>query len=183
MNGLWNWFIRICPSVIGGSFLRKIYYSFYWGHNKITIPENVTINKVKAIRAGKFFRVCPHVKLFIDTNGLIEVGNNFFANYNTFIYSKNDLIQIGDDCLIGPDVLIINNNHGMAANQIIRNQEESHAPIKIGNDVWIGAKSVILPGVTIGDGAVIAAGSIVNKDVEQFTIVGGVPAKFIKKRI
>ena len=54
-------------------------------------------------------------------------------------------------------------------------------PITIGNDVWIGGNSTILPGVTIGDGAVVAAGAVVTKDVEPNTIVGGVPAKVIKK--
>ena len=54
--------------------------------------------------------------------------------------------------------------------------------VVIGDDVWIGANAVILPGVTIGEGSVIAAGSIVNKDVEPFSIVGGVPAKVIKMR-
>ncbi len=60
--------------------------------------------------------------------------------------------------------------------------DENKTDVSIGNDVWIGAKSVILPGVTIGDGAVIAAGSIVNKDVAPYSIVAGVPAKFIKTR-
>ena len=58
----------------------------------------------------------------------------------------------------------------------------NNRPVTIGNDVWIGANVVILPGVVIGDGAILAAGAVVNKDVEPYTIVGGVPAKQIKKR-
>lgn len=60
--------------------------------------------------------------------------------------------------------------------------EEIHSPPVIGNDVWIGGGVTILQGVTVGDGAIIAAGAVVNRDVEPYTIVGGVPAKFIKQR-
>lgn len=71
-----------------------------------------------------------------------------------------------------------NFNNAKYENSPIRNNK----PVVIGNDVWIGAGVIILPGVHIGDGAIIAAGAVVNKDVEAYTIVGGVPAKFIKKR-
>lgn len=57
-----------------------------------------------------------------------------------------------------------------------------YSPITIGNDVWIGARVIIMDGVNIGDGAIIAAGAVVTKDVEPYTIVGGVPAKTIRKR-
>lgn len=176
------WFIRVLPSIFGGQRLRRVFYSRYWGHSSFIIPENVTIRGVKNISIGDFFRVCPDVKLFSDNNGLIMIGNHFFANYNCFISSKNSIIRIGDNCLLGPDVTILNANHTFFKNQLIRFQEEISAPITIGNDVWIGAKAIILPGVTIGDGAVIAAGSIVNKDVAPYTIVGGVPAKKLKDR-
>ena len=60
--------------------------------------------------------------------------------------------------------------------------EESNGRVKIGNDVWIGTRAIITDGVTIGDGAIVAAGAVVTKDVEPYTIVGGVPAKPIRKR-
>jgi maltose O-acetyltransferase len=181
--GLWLWLARVFPSVLGGNSLRKLFYSKYWGHKNFVIPDNVTIYDIKKIKIGQFFRVCPDVKLCTEGKGSIIIGDNFFANYNTFIYSRNNVITIGNDCLIGPDVLIINNNHAMKSGQLIREQECITAAIIIGNDVWIGAKAVILPGVTIGDGAVIAAGSIVNKNVDKNTVVGGIPARLIKTRI
>jgi acetyltransferase-like isoleucine patch superfamily enzyme len=176
------WFIRVFPSVLGGNSLRRLFYSIYLGHKNFTIPNNVTISGIKGMKIGKLFRVCPDVKLFCENKGEINIGDNFFANYNTFIYSNNNVIKIGNDCLIGPDVLIINNNHSMKQGILIRKQECITAPIIIGNDVWIGAKSVILPGVIIEDGAVIAAGSIVNKNVAMNTVVAGAPARVIKQR-
>mgnify|MGYP000493205454 FL=1 len=69
-------------------------------------------------------------------------------------------------------------NHG---NDPAHRGDTLPAPVHIGNDVWIGSNATILPGVTIGDGAIVAAGAVVNKDVEAMTVVGGVPAKFIKQ--
>ena len=85
---------------------------------------------------------------------------------------------------MGPDVQIYTRNHRYDRIDIpMYEQGESEIKeVKIGNDVWIGARSIILPGVTIGDGAVIAAGSIVTKDVESYAVVGGNPAKIIKYR-
>lgn len=106
----------------------------------------------------------------------IFVGGNFYAGYNCVMLDYAE-IRIGDNCLIGPNVGIYTAGHGIAAeNRYITGYA---IPIRIGNNVWIGGNSCILPGVTIGDGAVIAAGSVVSDDVEAFTVVGGMPAKFI----
>ena len=87
-------------------------------------------------------------------------------------------VTIGDGCQIGHNVVFATLNHGL--------QPEERgitypAPIVLGKNVWVGSNSTILQGVTIGDNAVIAAGAVVTKDVEAGTIVGGVPARFIKK--
>lgn len=176
------WLLRIIPSSIGGVKLRRVFYSKYWGHKNFTIPEEVMIDGIENISVGHFFRVCPNVKLFTENKGSIKIGHNFFANYNCFIHAKESTIQFGNNCLLGPDVLIINSNHTIKKAHLIREQNDSCSPIIIGNDVWIGAKAIILPGVIVGDGAVIAAGAVVTKDVEPYTVVGGVPAKIIKER-
>ena len=77
---------------------------------------------------------------------------------------------------------IIDDNHRIKKGVNINLQDHDKAPIKIGNDVWIGAKAMILKGVTIGDGAIIAAGSIVTKNVESNAVYGGMPAKKISER-
>jgi len=108
----------------------------------------------------------------------IHVGDNFHADYNCTMLDLAE-IRIGNNCLIGPDVGIYTAGHRLEPEG--RTLDVYGMPITIGNDVWIGGHSTILPGVTIGDGAVVAAGAVVTKDVEPNTIVGGVPAKVIKK--
>jgi acetyltransferase-like isoleucine patch superfamily enzyme len=112
----------------------------------------------------------------------VKIGSGVDINYYTTIVAF-DHITIGNDVLIGPYVLIHSGNHRFDdLSMPIRLQGHMQAPIHIGDNVWIGAHAVILKGVTIGDGAVIAAGAIVNRDVEPYTIVAGIPGKRIGER-
>jgi acetyltransferase-like isoleucine patch superfamily enzyme len=79
-------------------------------------------------------------------------------------------------------VYIVDSNHTFRREELINRQPNTTASIVIGNDVWIGTKATVLAGVTIGDGAIIASGAIVNRDVEPYTIVGGAPLKVIGLR-
>ncbi|OCA84628.1 hypothetical protein A8L44_09505 [Bacillus sp. FJAT-27986] len=91
---------------------------------------------------------------------------------------------IGENVMMGPDVLIYTVNHETSNISIpmIKQGMTDPEKVSIGNDVWIGARAIILPGVSIGDGAVIAAGAVVTKDIAPYSVVGGVPAKLIKMR-
>lgn len=91
-------------------------------------------------------------------------------------------ITMGNYVIMGPNVMITTYNHGLERSKRIGAQVPKVKDVTIGNDVWIGGYVCILPGVTIGDGAIIAAGAVVNKDVEPYAIVGGVPAKVISYR-
>lgn len=85
--------------------------------------------------------------------------------------------------MVGFESIILTSTHNSNRRDIpIREQGMFRAPVRIGTDVWIGARVIILPGVTIGNGAIIGANSVVSKDIPPNTIVGGVPAKFIKER-
>ncbi|MBS5951311.1 MAG: acetyltransferase [Clostridium sp.] len=114
-----------------------------------------------------------------DSN--ISVGDNSGVGINAFIQGPT---SIGKHVLMGPDVQIYTRNHRYDRIDIpMYDQGETEIQeVKIGDDVWIGARSIILPGVHIGNGSIIAAGSIVTKDVEPYAIVGGNPAKVIKYR-
>lgn len=95
----------------------------------------------------------------------------------------NSRIEIGRDCLISYDVHCRTDSHNFRSkDQLIRSQGHSEADIQIGNDVWVGFGAQILSGVRVGDGAVVAAGAVVTKDVEPYSIVAGVPAKVISQR-
>lgn len=137
--------------------------------------------KEKAIRAlfGKVGKNPNVLTGFHCDNGLnIEVGDEFLANYNVTILDIAK-VQMGNNVWIGPGTLITSINHPL--NPAGRRKHLGIAkPIKIGNDVWIGGNATILPGVTIGNNVVVAAGAVVTKDVPDNTLVGGVPAKKIR---
>lgn len=165
-----------------GILIRKYIYSRYFHHKKFVIPENVTIIGLKNIEIGNNFRTCPNTKMF-STNGKLKIGNNVFFNYDCFISADGSQIVIGDNCLFGNNVTVYGVNHNYADRcRLISEQGYENKPVIIGNDVWVGAGAIILPGVTIGNKSVIAAGAIVTKDVPDFAVAAGVPARVIKER-
>lgn len=115
-----------------------------------------------------------------DYGKYITIGERFFANYNCKILDGADVI-FGDDVRIGPDCSFITPNHVMEP-ETRREGYEIFKPIRVGNNVWIGANVTVLPGVTIGDNSVIAAGSVVNRDIPQNVLAAGVPCR-VKKSL
>ncbi|VEU77915.1 sugar O-acetyltransferase [Mycoplasmopsis columbinasalis] len=108
----------------------------------------------------------------------IEVGTNFFANFNLTILDGGK-VRIGDNCMIAPNVSIFTAGHPI--HPTTRNTMCCYGiPITIGNNVWIGGGSIICPGVTIGDNVVIGAGSVVVKDIPAWTIAVGNPARVLR---
>lgn len=120
------------------------------------------------------FRVFP--PFFTDFGKNIHLGKNVFINAGCKFQDQGG-ITIGDNALIGHNVVLATVNHN---EDVKKRGNLIPAPIKIGNDVWIGSNATILPGVTVGDGAIIAAGAVVTKNVEPKTIVSGVPAKYVR---
>ncbi len=145
------------------------------------LPATEETARERAIRelfgaAGRNPTVLP---TFCCDNGKnIRVGENFLANYNVTILDIAP-VTIGDYVMIGPNTLITTVNHPLSPAGRRRHLGQAR-PVAIGRDVWIGGNCTILPGVTIGNNAVIAAGAVVTKDVPDNCVVAGVPARKIK---
>ena len=113
---------------------------------------------------------------YTDCGKNLTVGKNVFINSGCRVQDQGGIF-IGDGTLIGHNVVLATLNHNLNP---AHRRDLRPAPIRIGKNVWIGANATILPGVKIGDGAVIAAGAVVSTDVPADTMAGGVPAKRIK---
>ena len=116
--------------------------------------------------------------------GRLTVGNDTYIGEFNNIRAAGGEITIGNGCLISQHITIVSSNHLLQRNMPLIKQDWSASNnfVHIEDDVWVGANSVILPGVTIHKGAVVAAGSIVTKDIPEYAIVAGNPAKILKYR-
>jgi len=114
----------------------------------------------------------------------LTIGNDTYIGEHNNIRAAGGMITIGDKCLLSQGTALIASNHGTLRADFIRDQawDTAKVGITIEDDVWIGCNAVVLPGIRIGKGAVIAAGSIVTKDVPGYAIVAGVPARVMKYR-
>ena len=136
--------------------------------------------KVKLI-LSEYSRIAYDTLLWGD--GTIKLGkHSSIGSCSRIFASKNGGVEIGDYTMSASHLYIIDCEHGIAANNYIMKQPMSQAKIKIGNDVWFGYKSTVLKGVTINDGVVCGACSLITKSIPKNAIVGGVPAKVIKYR-
>lgn len=172
-------------SVTGGSEAHLFMHKVSQEALQITTELNNTYHTPEEIRnimselTGKpvdeSFAMFP--PFYTDCGKNITIGKRVFINAGCKFQDQGG-ITIADGSLIGHNVVLATLNHDLTP----ENRGTMHpAPIVIGKNVWIGSNATVLAGVTIGDGAVVAAGAVVTKDVPANTIVGGVPAKFIKK--
>ena len=152
---------------------------------RITCKMNGTYHSQAELRAlmGRLFGrpVDPTFRLFppfhTDFGQNIHIGRNVFINAGCH-FQDHGGVTLGDGTLVGHNVVFATLNHDLDP---ARRAAMTPAPIVVGRNVWIGSNATILQGVTIGDGAVVAAGAVVTRDVEPNTVVGGVPARLIRR--
>lgn len=147
------------------------------GECYFTWPHKVQIGRNSVIEHNVFFKYDGE---YSSEKSIIIGSTTFIGNSCEFNVSGN--IVIGDKCLIASGCKFIDHDHGLAKHSTMNVQEPNISPIIIEDDVWLGVNVIVLKGVTIHRGAMIAAGSVVAKDVGEYEIVAGVPAKFIRKR-
>jgi maltose O-acetyltransferase len=162
-----------------------LYYTFL---RFLPATDNHYLKVVRTLRsfAGRFiFDHCgKNVNIEkganFGTGRGIKIGDNSGIGINANLRGP---LEIGKDVMMGPDVIILTANHNFDNPDIpIRMQGYKREQVSIGNDVWIGARAIILPGRKIGNGVIIGAGSLVTKDIPDFAIVAGNPARIIRFR-
>ena len=178
-------FMATGSSIDGGSPVHAIFHKLSQEALKITAEINGSYHTPEELHEllEKLFdsKVPKSVGIFppfhTDCGKNTVLGERVFINMGCKFQDQGG-ITIDDGALIGHNVVLATLNHYLDPE---RRGGMTHAPIHIGKNVWIGSNATVLAGVTIGDGAVVAAGVVVTRDVAPNTIVGGVPAKIIKK--
>lgn len=143
-----------------------------WGHVRIENRGQISIGARIRIRAVPW-----DCELATGQGGLLEIGDGTFINAGVSIAAYGR-VHIGSECEIGSGVLIMDNDFHVPGALSAR---PAARPVQIGDRVWIGARAIVLKGVTIGDAATIGAGSVVTSDVPPRTVVAGVPARIIRE--
>ncbi len=159
-------------------FLKKIWYKY--NYYKL---RRVQIKKLKSLKSyGVNNYICQGVEFSTPRN--IIFGDHVWIGHNVKIDGRGG-VSIGSGCILARQTEIISSNHYFRGDDLMEIPYDKRfisKPITIGENVWIGLRTVILPGVTIGEGAVIGACSVVTKDIPPLAIVGGNPAKVIRYR-
>ena len=170
-----------------GYFLRSFYYRkrLIKSFKKIRFEPGLRIEYPKNIELGSGSYFGFNLKLYASEFSKIKIGFNASFNSNVMINARGKgKIFIGNNVLIGPNVVLRSSNHSFDSVEMpILDQGMKNGEIIIYDDVWIGSNAVILPNCVIGKGAIIAAGAVVTRNVDAYTVVGGVPAKLINKRL
>ena len=170
--------LSIAAEIVRGAAIRTRLHKCGY---RIRVQRGVWILlKNGKISLGNKVMLYRNVKLSVygnDNLANLEIGDRSAIGDRTEIHCGKN-ICIGNDCNISWDVVIMDRDYHR-----LNTQNQDYKPVKIGDNVWIGCKAIILKGVTIGSGAVVAAGSIVTKDVPCNSLVAGNPAKIIKESI
>ena len=167
------------------AFSYALYYFFARHLPSSSAPYSLFSKKLRGLCAKGMFDKCgKNVNIehgaFLASGLGIEIGDNSGIGLSCRVAGP---LTMGNDVMMAPGVMIFTQNHETEDLSIpMRLQTAPKKKVTIGNDVWIGANALIMPGVNIGDGVIVAAGAIVTRDVEPYAVVGGNPARVIKYR-
>ncbi len=162
-----------------------------WVYFKIAIKMPVSYAKrgklARKLRAWSAKKFLVHVGNNVNIEkgamitSLMEIGDNSGVGINSLMHGK---VVIGKDVMMGPEVIVYTRNHSIGRIDIPMREQgfAEEKPVYIGDDVWIGGRVIILPGVHVGKGAVLGAGAIVTKNVPEYAVVGGNPARVLYMR-
>jgi acetyltransferase-like isoleucine patch superfamily enzyme/SAM-dependent methyltransferase len=166
---------EVVRNTLSLAFVKSLAHSFgYYIHEQVAWRREIKAEEGIRIHATASIRYARNV----------QVGRNSHINHNCCVWAgQQSKVILGTDVLMGPGVCLFAANHGTGKGQAMMWQPRTEADIVIGNDVWLGAHSVVTAGTRIADGVIVAAGAVVTKDVtEEDVIVGGVPARIIGRR-
>lgn len=150
-----------------GQVFRKRWKAFFWSHYLKSVGAKPSIHPTVLLRGAEN----------------IEIGNNVNLNHGTELYG-NGGISIGDNSMLAYNVMVFSDSRKFKGKELLKSiKGRDLAPVSIGADVWIGAGAIIMPGVQIADHAIVAAGSVVTRNVGEWEIVGGNPAVVISSRL
>ncbi|NAY91638.1 acyltransferase [Muricauda sp. JGD-17] len=170
--------------------MRKIKMAIYYliiqnlPHSRFSLISN----KIRLWYISKVLGIMPKIGsakfengIYISNADKLRIGQHTRINENVFLQGE---ISIGDYVMIAPKAAIYTRTHVFSSIEkpMLLQGDTEPSPVIVEDDVWIGINAVILPGLTIGKGAIVGANAVVTENVEPYTIVGGVPAKTIKKR-
>ncbi|MBK1645076.1 hypothetical protein CKO25_10510 [Thiocapsa imhoffii] len=150
--------------------------------SKVRVGSRCEISRPKALEAGGRVVLEAQVVFKLVGNGAgVSLAEHVFIGRGT-LFDLSGPLFIGEGTMLAPNCFVTDHNHGTSASVPMWRQSPLHAPVRIGADCWLGARAIVLPGVTIGDGAIVAAGAVVTADVAPSSIVCGVPARFMRLR-
>lgn len=191
-----NMVLALATRLISLPFRLVRPFRYYWGRiwnngraaaqiagldPSVQFDGSVTVIGTGNVKIGQSARIGDLAEFTTNHDGVIRVGREVRLNRGATICAYTE-VSIGDFSMVGEFVSIRDANHGIKKGELVRSQPHDAKPIRIGSDVWVGRGACILPGVTIGDGAIIGANSIVTKDVPPNCIAAGIPAKVIRER-
>lgn len=182
-----QFYLRIKLWAYYQSIFRKIYWRCLGAHvGKETLLHGCSMTWPHKVKIGN--QCIVESDIFFKHDGIYSPGKSIIIGNNTFIgkgceFNITSEIKIGNDCLIASGCKFVDHNHGKDLKYLMRKQRCQESPISIGDNVWLGVNVVVLKGVEISNGAIVAANAVVNKSIPENEIWAGIPAKKIGERV